>query len=55
LLSIEAKIRVQRQQHEYRRQEIKENIISGILLFLSLTSITAMLTLFAWLYYSYQM
>ena len=55
LLSIEAKIRVQRQEHEYRKQEIKENIISGILLFLSLTSITAMLTLFAWLYYSYQM
>ena len=55
LLSIEAKIRIQRQEHEYRRQEIKENIISGILLFLSITSITAMLTLFAWLYYSYQM
>jgi hypothetical protein len=53
LLAIEAKIRVQRQEHEYRRQEIKDNIISGVLLFLSLTSITAMLTLFAWIYVSY--
>lgn len=54
LLAIEANIRKQRQQHEYRRQEIKEAIISGILLFLALTSITAMLTLFAWVYISYQ-
>ena len=53
LLAIEAKIRVQRQEHEYRKQEIKENIISGLLLLLSLTSITAMLTLFAWVYFSY--
>jgi hypothetical protein len=53
LLAIEAKIRVQRQEHEYRKQEIKDNIISGVLLFLSLTSITAMLTLFAWIYVSY--
>jgi len=53
LLAIEAKIRVQRQKHEYRRQEIKDNIISGVLLFLSLTSITAMLTLFAMVYVSY--
>jgi hypothetical protein len=53
LLAIEAKIRVQRQEHEYRRQEIKDNIISGVLLFLSLTSITAMLTLFAMVYVSY--
>lgn len=53
LLAIEAKIRVQRQEHEYRRQEIKDNIVSGVLLFLSLTSITAMLTLFAWIYVSY--
>lgn len=53
LLAIEAKIRVQRQKHEYRRQEIKDNIISGLLLFLSLTSISAMLILFAWMYVSY--
>lgn len=53
LLAIEAKIRVQRQEHEYRRQEIKDNIISGVLLFLSLTSITAMLTLFIMVYVSY--
>ena len=53
LLAIEAKIRVQRQEHEYRRQEIKDNIVSGVLLFLSLTSITAMLTLFAMVYVSY--
>lgn len=53
LLAIEAKIRVQRQEHEYRKQEIKDNIISGVLLFLSLTSITAMLTLFIMVYVSY--
>jgi len=53
LLAIEAKIRVQRQEHEYRRQEIKDNVISGVLLFLSLTSITAMLTLFIMVYVSY--
>ena len=53
LLAIEAKIRVQRQEHEYRRQEIKDSIVSGVLLFLSLTSITAMLTLFIMVYVSY--
>jgi hypothetical protein len=54
-VSIEAKVRKQRQEHEYRKQEIKESIISAALLVLSMSGIAALLLTFAFLYYSYKM
>lgn len=50
LLRIEAKVRMQRSEHEHRRAEIKEMIVSGLLIFAMVTSVTGFLTIVAWLY-----
>jgi len=50
LLKIEADVRKRRAAHEHRKAEIKEMIISGILIFLMLTSVTAFMTVVLWLY-----
>ena len=49
-LRTEAEIRKRRAAHEHRKAEIKEMIISGILIFLMLTSVTAFMTVVLWLY-----
>lgn len=49
-LRTEADIRKRRQAHEHRKAEIKEMIISGILIFLIVSSISAFLALVLWLY-----
>ncbi len=50
LLRIEAKVRMQRSQHEHRKAEIKEAIVSAALIALMVTSVTAFLTVVIWLY-----
>lgn len=50
LLRIEAKVRMQRSEHEHRRAEVKEMIVSGLLIFAMVTSVTGFLTVVAWLY-----
>lgn len=49
-LRTEAEIRKRRQAHEHRKAEIKEMIISGFLIFLMISSVTAFLTAVLWLY-----
>ena len=49
-LRTEADIRKRRQAHEHRKAEIKEMIISGVLIFLMVSSISAFLALVLWLY-----
>ena len=49
-LRTEAEIRKRRQAHEHRKAEIKEMIISGFLIFLMISSVTAFLTFVLWLY-----
>jgi len=49
-LRTEAEIRKRRAAHEHRKAEIKEMIVSGILIFLMLTSVTAFMTVVLWLY-----
>ena len=50
LLRIEAQVRKQRADHDHRRVEVKEMLISGLLIFLMVTSVTAFLTVVIWLY-----
>lgn len=50
LLKIEADVRKRRAAHEHRKAEIKEMIISGILIFLMVSSISAFLAVVLWLY-----
>jgi hypothetical protein len=50
LLRTEAHVRKQRAEHEHRRAEIKEMLVSGLLIFLMLTSVTAFMTVVLWLY-----
>jgi hypothetical protein len=50
LLRIEAQVRKQRADHEHHKHEVKEMIISGLLIFLMLTSVTAFMTVVLWLY-----
>ena len=50
LLRIEAKVRMQRSEHEHRRAEMKEMIVSGLLIFAMVMSVTGFLTVVAWLY-----
>jgi len=49
-LRTEAEIRKRRAAHEHRKAEIKEMIISGFLIFLMISSVTAFLTAVLWLY-----
>ena len=49
-LRTEAEIRKRRAAHEHRKAEIKEMIISGFLIFLMISSVTAFLTVVLWLY-----
>ena len=49
-LRTEAEIRKRRQAHEHRKAEIKEMLVSGLLIFLMLTSVTAFMTVVLWLY-----
>jgi hypothetical protein len=49
-LKMEADIRKRRAAHEHRKAEIKEMIISGILIFLMVSSVTAFLAFILWLY-----
>jgi hypothetical protein len=49
-LKTEADIRKRRAAHEHRKAEIKEMIISGILILLIISSVTAFLTFVLWLY-----
>ena len=49
-LKTEADIRKRRAAHEHRKAEIKEMIISGILIFLMVSSISAFLAVVLWLY-----
>ena len=50
LLRIEAQVRKQRADHDHRRVEVKEMLISGLLIFLMMTSVTAFMTVVLWLY-----
>jgi hypothetical protein len=50
LLRIEAKVRKQRADHEHRKAEIKEAIVSGLLILVMVTSVTGFLTIVAWLW-----
>ncbi len=43
-------MRKRRAAHEHRKAEIKEMIISGILIFLMVSSISAFLAVVLWLY-----
>ena len=49
-LRTEAEIRKRRTAHEHRKAEIKEMLVSGLLIFLMLTSVTAFMTVVLWLY-----
>jgi len=49
-LKMEADIRKRRQAHEHRRAEMKEMIISGLLIFLMVSSISVFLAVVLWLY-----
>ena len=49
-LKMEADIRKRRQAHEHRKAEIKEMIISGLLIFLMVSSISIFLAVVLWLY-----
>ena len=49
-LKMEADIRKRRQAHEHRKAEIKEMIISGLLIFLMVSSISVFLAVVLWLY-----
>jgi len=49
-LRTEAEIRKRRAAHEHRKAEIKEMLVSGLLIFLMLTSVTAFMTVVLWLY-----
>ena len=49
-LKTEGEIRKRRQAHEHRKAEIKEMIISGILIFLMVSSVSAFLVFVLWLY-----
>ena len=50
-LRMEGDIRKRRQSHEHHRAEMKEMIISSVLIFLIVSSISAMLGLIVWLYF----
>jgi hypothetical protein len=50
LLRIEAKVRKQRAEHEHRKAEIKEAIVSTLLILVMVTSVTGFLTIVAWLW-----
>lgn len=50
LLRIEATVRKQRADHVHRKAEIKDAIVSALLIALMVTSVTAFLTMLAWLY-----
>jgi hypothetical protein len=50
-LKMEADIRKRRQAHEHRRAEMKEMIISGLLIFLMISSVSGMIALLIFLYY----
>ena len=50
-LRMEGDVRKRRQAHEHRRAEMKEMIISGVLIFLIVSSISGMLGLIVWLYF----
>jgi hypothetical protein len=49
-LKMEADIRKRRQAHEHRKAEIKEMIISGLLIFLMVSSISVFFAVVLWLY-----
>jgi hypothetical protein len=49
-LKMEADIRKRRQAHEHRKAEIKEMIISGLLIFLIVSSISVFFAVVLWLY-----
>ena len=51
-LSIEAKVRKQRRDHEYRKQEIKDKIISGTLLILLTTTALGLAGFLIWFSWS---
>jgi len=51
-LKMEADIRKRRQAHEHRRAEMKEMLISGLLIFLIISSVSAMIGLIIFLYYA---
>lgn len=50
LLRIEAQVRKQRADHDHRRVEVRETLISVILVLLMITGVTAFLTVVLWLY-----
>jgi nitrate reductase NapE component len=50
-LRMEGDIRKRRQSHEHRKAEMKEMIISSVLIFLIVSSISGMLGLIVWLYF----
>ena len=50
LLRIEAKVRKQRADHQHRKAEIKEAIVSALLILVMVTSVTGFLTIVAWLW-----
>lgn len=50
LLRIEAQVRKQRADHDHRMVEVRETLISVILVLLMITGVTAFLTVVLWLY-----
>jgi hypothetical protein len=51
-LRMEGDIRKRRQAHEHRKAEVKEMLISGLLIFLIISSVSAMIGLIIFLYYA---
>lgn len=51
-LRMEGDIRKRRQAHEHRKAEMKEMLISGLLIFLMISSVAGMIGLIVFLYYA---
>jgi F0F1-type ATP synthase membrane subunit c/vacuolar-type H+-ATPase subunit K len=49
---MEGDIRKRRQAHEHRKAEMKEMLISGLLIFLMISSVAGMIGLIVFLYYA---
>ena len=50
LLRIEARVRMQRAEHDHRRVEVKDAIVSWVIIILMILSVTAFAAMVIWLY-----
>lgn len=50
LLRIEARVRMQRAEHDHRRVEVKDAIVSWVIIILMVLSVTAFAAMVIWLY-----